>query len=615
MPNAYLLRLIFALILLPSFAFANAPARQYVEGEYIVKLKESAKGRATNFIDRAKGKKNLELKNRWQGLNMYHFRGPAGGNFQATLDELRSDPDVEYAEPNFLFSKAQNEDISNKMSYSPAEVQSMSSGGSYLTTDAPIQAPEAWAAAVGTSIPIIAVIDTGVDITHPVFVNSGAIWSNPGEVAGNGVDDDMNGFVDDVNGYNFVSNSSVMLDDDGHGTHVAGIVLGVTQDIFETPIAPAKIRIMPLKFLDGDGVGRTSDAVKAIYYAVNNGATILNNSWGGSSYSASLHEAVTYAYDQGVSFVAAAGNSASNNDFYPMYPASYNVPNIIAVAATTDADGFAYFSNFGVSTVHLGSPGYDILSTYPGNLYVSMRGTSMAAPFVAGVAALLKREEPAVLGYQMKTTILGSGNNLSILSSRTITSNRLNAYNSVLSIQGTAVSTSQPAYVFSSQERALASTAGGCGTVTKLYREMREGKGGNGPSAPPTHPLSILIVVGLMTLPVLLWRILRRPSQQRRRYDRFKINTEVKVAVDGKELVGSISSISLGGAQLNTDALLEHGGIVKMQILSPDGSGTIDVEGQVVWSEAKKAYGVQFQDAQAGVLDRIAGWTRGLSKI
>lgn len=240
----------------------------------------------------------------------------------------------------------------------------------------------------------------------------------------------------------------------------------------------------------------------------------------------------------------------------------------------------------------------------------------MAAPFVAGVAALLKREEPTVLGYQMKTTILGGGNNLSTLSSRTVSGGRLNVYNSVVSIQGSSVSTSQPSYTFSSQERALASAGGGCGTVTKLYREMREGKNGNGPTAPPTSPLAILFVLALMAIPVVIWRQLRKAQpQQRRKHDRFRINTEVKVAVGGKELVGSISSISLGGAQINTDALLEHGGVVKMHIASPDGSGSIEVEGQVVWSEAKKAYGVQFQDAKAGVLERISGWTRGLSKI
>jgi hypothetical protein len=301
-----------------------------------------------------------------------------------------------------------------------------------------------------------------------------------------------------------------------------------------------------------------------------------------------------------------------------MYPASYDVPNIVSVAATTDVDGLAYFSNFGASSVDMGSPGYDILSTYPGGVYVSMRGTSMAAPFVAGVAAMMVLEQPGMMGYQVKTILEGSGEYTSSLNGKTVSNNRLNVYNSVLNAKSSSVNGSQPNYNFMNQDRNLASSiaSGGCGMVSKLYTDVKNGKGGpRGPSAPAPETWYVVLVMGLLAIPLLIARALKsREPKSRRKHQRYKIDTEVKMVVGGKELVGSVSSIGLGGLQLNTNALLEQGGIVKMSIQSPDGQGSIEVEGRVVWSEEKKAYGVQFQEAKESVLERISGWTKGLVK-
>lgn len=602
--------LIYTLCSLAFSSYARGQSMQvrHAEGELIVKLRQSSKGSDNEykFLGKAQLQKGLSLKAQWRGMGMFHFKGKKGDDLQATLNELRQDPDVEYAEPNYLFEKAnitENESLSFK---TLSEVSAMS--GSYMATGAPIEAQEAWSImSPSAASPVIAIIDTGLDISHSVFASTGAVWVNSGEIPGNGIDDDHNGYIDDVNGWNFVSHSAAMFDDDGHGTHVAGIVLGTTQDIFSPPLSAAKIRIMPLKFLDGMGVGKTSDAIEAIYYAVNNGAKVMNNSWGGPSYSTALHQAIDYAYNHGVLFVAAAGNNASNNDSAPMYPASYNVPNVLSVAATTSGDGLAYFSNFGKTTVDMGSPGSGILSTYPGEYYVSMSGTSMATPFVTGMAALIKREKPSMLAYQLKSIIAAEGDQTPSLMNKTKTEHRLNVYEALVVGKAATVDSSQPAYTFSSQGRDLASSlaASGCGQVTKL------GTGGGG--GPQTW--YVLLVIGLLLAPLAIWKTLRKEDpSNRRQHDRYKIDTEVKLNLDGRELIGSISSIGLGGVQLNTNALLENGGLVRMSIVSPNGEEMVEVEGRVVWSEANSAYGVRFEEAKQTVLERIQSWTLGLVK-
>jgi subtilisin family serine protease len=456
------------------------------------------------------------------------------------------------------------------------------------------------------------VIDTGLDLNHDVFVNSGAIWTNSKETL-NGIDDDGNGYVDDIHGWNFVANTNSPEDDDGHGTHVSGIILGTTQDITASPIAQAKIRIMPLKFLDSNGSGSTADAVKAIYYAVNNGAKVLNNSWGGGGYSAALLEAIAYAYDKKVIFVAAAGNASNDNDASPTYPANYTVPSLISVAATSDLDALASFSNFGSQTVHMGSPGVSIWSTFPGNMFGRSSGTSMATPFVSGVAALIVREAPTMTGYQAKSVIFGGAESIASLQSKTITKARLNAYNSLMSAKVASIDADQPVYSAAS-DRAPASSAdatpAGCGLVAKTIYDSSSDGGG------PSSPLKNLAFFGLLLVlvsPILVSMVLRsRDGRNRRRHTRYQIDSAVTLRFGDRELVGSVSTISLGGVQLNTDAWLEQGGLVKMQISSPDGKEQIEVDGHIVWSEEKKRYGVAFNQADTSIRSTISQWTKSL---
>ena len=603
----------------------------YGPGEIIVKLKADseasaieaqgkaspkASARLSRFMGKASSQRGFTLRGDYKRMNMLHYAIKPGQRVEDAINELSADPDVEYAEPNYIFTKATVGSFAQ--TFSASDIESMAGGG-YLATGAPIQVTDTWGQVTYNSAPVVAVIDTGLDVNHPAFSDSGAIWVNPGEIPNNGIDDDNNGYIDDVYGWNFITNSNFMHDDDGHGTHVAGIILGVSQDIYTPPYAPAQIKIMPLKFLDGSGYGKTSDAIKAIYYAVKNGATVLNNSWGGPSYSAALHEAIAFSYSKGVSFVAAAGNEGRNNDASPMYPANYKVPNVISVAATTDNDNLAYFSNYGKSSVSLASPGVWIISSVPpalnnGNPFGSSSGTSMAAPFVAGVAALIKAEKPTMLSYQMKQIIANNGNYVAGLTNKTSSNMRLNA-NAVLNVAKIAnVDSSQPAYSFSNEDRELASAiaAGGCGLVQKMMQKP-------GGGAPPQGPSSwvALFVLALLVIPMLIYTSLRRREdmRNRRQHERFKIDSQVRVNVGGRELVGSVSSISLGGVQLNTEALLEQGGIVAMTIRSPDGQDQIKVEGRVVWSEAQKAYGVQFAQTAEPVRQTIMNWTKGLTKV
>jgi subtilisin family serine protease len=445
------------------------------------------------------------------------------------------------------------------------------------------------------------------------------MWVNTNETPDNGIDDDNNGYIDDYIGYNFINNTGNPMGDDGHGTHVAGIVLGATTDIMATHVDSAKIRIMPLKFLGPSGSGSTSNAIRAIYYAVNMGAKVLNNSWGGGTYSQALNEAIAYSYQQKVVFVAAAGNSGQNSDVNPMYPAAYDTPHIISVAATNDWDYLPTFSNYGKVSVDVASPGVSILSTLPNNSFGYSSGTSMAAPFVSGVAALMAREAPELTGYQIRELIGNSSDRFSQLANTTSFGGRINAYSAVQYAKGGASTLAyQPDYSVSASanNRELASeissggAQGGCGLVSGVAAQYASGSGGGNGPIPPLG-----IIGAIMLLPFIVWKLLKSSQPaQRRKHERFVMKSQVKVMVGERELVGSINTISVGGASFSSDAMLEKGGLITMKITAPDGTEQVEVQGRIVWSEENKSYGVQFADAKDGVVQSISGWTKSLVK-
>lgn len=616
---------IFSLLVISILTMGSlAQAQDAVPGEYLVKFKVQA---AAPGVAMQKISGKMALKSSFPAMGLYHVALKQDATAQDGYQSLKNDPDIEFIEPNYILYK---EEIDGDL-VKPESLDSLIAAGAvsaaastYSQSSAPTQVAESWSKVSSLSASgkiVVAVIDTGLYKNHRVFKpvadgGTGALWINPGEIAGNGIDDDRNGYVDDVNGWNFINNTPNYADDDknGHGTHVAGIVVGAGLNIFAANLEESKIEVMPLKFLSASGSGSTSDAIKAIYYAVYNGARVINNSWGGSSYSRSLHDAMTYAYNYHVFIASAAGNYNSNNDVTPMYPANYDVPSNMSVASTSSYDVRSAFSNYGVTKVHIGSPGEWIRSTVPGSNsdpspYAYMSGTSMATPFVSGMAALALRESPALSGYQLKNLILDSANEVNGLTPYVSSGARINSLQLIQTAKTTNTASYQPAYSPSYLvERSVASEggAGGCGLVSTA---VLSGPGGGG--IPPIAG----VIAGLLLVPLLVWRTLRsQDPKQRRRYDRFKMSSEIRVMVGDRELVGSVNTISLGGLSFNADAALEHGGIVSMQIQSPDGSEVVQVQGHVVWNEKNAAYGVQFDNAREGVLAMIQDWTAGLMK-
>jgi hypothetical protein len=339
---------------------------------------------------------------------------------------------VRYAEPDHILQAAQTSPNDPEFSSLWGLDNTGQSGGS---TDADIDAPEAWDIVTGNSEVVTAVIDSGVDYNHPDLVDN--IWSNPLETV-NGLDDDGNGYIDDIHGWDFVNEDNSPLDDFGHGTHVAGTIAATGNNGIGVAGVNWQGRVMALKFLDRFGSGYTSDAAEALHYTAalrRSGINVLltSNSWGGEGEDA-LSDAIRDQCDAGILFISAAGNSGWNNDAYPYYPACYPWSNIVAVAATDRHDARASFSQYGRTTVDLAAPGVDILSTVPDEGYELKSGTSMATPHVAGVAALLWSTWPDATWQDIREAILKSTDPLPAMSGMTVTGGRLNAHKALLAL-------------------------------------------------------------------------------------------------------------------------------------------------------------------------------------
>lgn len=349
-----------------------------------------------------------------------------------------SNPDVLYVEPDYRISLSPIETAGRSVEMQSLQVSAATYPNDpgfpnqwglhntgqtpyYGTPGADISAPLAWSGTTGSPSVIVAVVDTGVDYNHPDL--SANIWRNTGETL-NGKDDDGNGYIDDIRGWNFVSNSNDPMDDNGHGTHCAGTIAAIGNNGAGIAGVAWNVKIMPLKFLDSKGSGYTSDAISAILYANRMGVPIISNSWSGTGYSQSLSDAIAAS---SAVVICAAGNSGANSDTNPQYPGAYTSSNIISVAATNFHDQLASFSNYGVVSVDLAAPGVDIYSTAQSGQYKSLSGTSMAAPYVTGVAALIKSQNPSMNTAQIKSRILGTVDVISSLSGKVATGGRLNA--------------------------------------------------------------------------------------------------------------------------------------------------------------------------------------------
>jgi len=348
---------------------------------------------------------------------------PAGTSVPAAAARLRRDPTVAWAEPNWYrqsLADPNDPDLDLQWGLTMANVTS------------------AWDTEAGNEGTVIAIIDTGVDADHPDLV--GNLWTNPDETPGNGLDDDNNGRKDDIYGWDFLKNAAEPDDEDGHGTHVAGIAAaGWNNNEGGSGVCP-DCSLMILRAGTGAAGFRSNHVVAAIRYAAENGADVINLSIGGPQWGKAERNALKYAIGKGSLIVAAAGNEDRNNDtidystvpifgvpFGPSYPASYDLPGLISVAASTQDDGYASFSNVGRYSVDLAAPGVDILSTVPTGAYLEMSGTSMSSPFVAGLAGLLRSANASMTPVQMKNAILNGIDEPGLKSGRSLTNGRVNA--------------------------------------------------------------------------------------------------------------------------------------------------------------------------------------------
>jgi subtilisin family serine protease len=302
-----------------------------------------------------------------------------------------------------------------------------------------IDAPSAWDITTGDNTITVGVLDSGIDLDHPDLQDN--IWVNQLEADGiPGVDDDNNGYIDDINGWNTITDSPTPADDHGHGSHCSGIIGAVAENGIGGVGANWAISIMPLKFLDSDGDGLDSNAIKCIDYAIATKAAgscdlqILSNSWGGFGKSPALKAAIERARDAGIIFVASAGNETYNIDSSgcTYHPGGLNVSNIVSVAATTTSDRIAGFSNYGSSLCTLAAPGVDILSCDNLGGFDSYSGTSASCAFVSGVFALTLSANSSLTIDQLIDQVLVNVDPLrASQQNRTSTGGRLNANRAV----------------------------------------------------------------------------------------------------------------------------------------------------------------------------------------
>ncbi|MDX5338857.1 MAG: S8 family serine peptidase, partial [Cyclobacteriaceae bacterium] len=352
------------------------------------------------------------------------------------IERLRNMPEIEYAEPNWIY---QHFATSNDPYFTGGQLWGMSANGNQFGS----RAATAWAAdKTGSSTVYIGIIDEGYMYTHEDLAANAGV--NPGEIAGDGIDNDGNGLVDDVYGWDFDGNNSSVFDGTGddHGTHVAGTIGGVGGNGIGVAGVVWNVKMIGAKFLGSRG-GTTSNAIKAVDYFTDlknrHGLNIVatNNSWGGGGYSQALKDAIDRANAAGILFIAAAGNSGTNNDTSPSYPSGYTSPNVIAVASITSTGALSSFSQYGATSVDLGAPGSGIWSTVPvavgkgknatiGSGYASYNGTSMATPHVTGAAALYASLNPGATASQIKNALLSSVTPTPSLQGKVSTNGRLN---------------------------------------------------------------------------------------------------------------------------------------------------------------------------------------------
>lgn len=353
--------------------------------------------------------------------------------------QYRALPEVEYAEVNSVIT-LDHEDSGHKHVHADDEMffrqwGLFNHGQNGGKEGADISAMRAWAVTKGSDQVVVAVLDSGVDYSHPDLANN--IWAR-GPIIMEYQDEDLtpNGPIDDEHGFNVLESSGDPMDDNGHGTHCAGIIGAEGGNGIGIAGVNWNVKIMPLKFMDANGSGTTRDAIEAINYVINRkragvNVRIISASWGSTAKSRALEDVIRKAGDEGILFVAAAGNSSSDNDRNPHYPSSYDLNNVISVAALNRNDVLASFSNFGAKSVHIAAPGEEIVSTWLKHGFEEKGGTSMATPFVSGVAALMLSQNPRMSVEDLRAKLLKSVDKISALNGKVSSGGRINAAKAV----------------------------------------------------------------------------------------------------------------------------------------------------------------------------------------
>ncbi|HTE16885.1 MAG TPA: S8 family peptidase, partial [Armatimonadota bacterium] len=404
---------------------------EYLPGKLIVRFKDGATQELAASLHSKLGAEVVQTFRMMPEVQVVAVKGDLKDAQAAYL----ADPRVAYAEPNYVYriSGARTSAMPNDPRF--GELWGMNNTGqSGGVADTDINAPEAWELTTGsTSAGVITVIDTGIDYTHPDLKDN--MWVNPGEIPGNGLDDDANGYVDDVHGINAITGSGNPMDDNDHGSHCSGTIAGRGNNGVGVAGVNWSAKLMGCKFLDASGGGTLADAIECLDYVhmmktrANNPVDIIatSNSWGGGGFTQAMLDGIIQHRNDGILFIAAAGNAAANNDTTAAYPNSYFVSNVISVGAHDRSNNMASFSSYGRRNVHITAPGVAVLSTTKGNTYQSFDGTSMATPHVSGLVGLLKAQDPNRDWVQLKNLVLTGGVAATHSNGKTLTGKRLRA--------------------------------------------------------------------------------------------------------------------------------------------------------------------------------------------
>lgn len=368
---------------------------EFAEGELLVKFRAGQPRASVRAALQRVGGSTIK---QFPRIGVTHVR--VQGDVLERAAELSRQPSVVYAEPNYIVHAIETTPNDPSFDQLWGLHNTGQTGG---TTDADIDAPEAWDVQTGNGQVIIGVIDTGIDLDHVDLVDN--LWVNEAEANGvAGVDDDNNGYVDDIHGIDAITGTGDPTDQDGHGTHVSGTIGATGQNGIGVTGVSWDVQIAGCKFLNPSGT--TDDAIECVEYFTALGVHATSNSWGGGGFSQALKDAIDAADDAGILFIAAAGNSSSDNDTFQSYPSSYTSNNIIAVASTDHNDQLSSFSSYGLTSVDVAAPGTDIHSTWNDGGYNTISGTSMATPHVSGLAALLWSQFPEAPHDEIKARLM-----------------------------------------------------------------------------------------------------------------------------------------------------------------------------------------------------------------